>query len=368
MPLPRHTKNSEPMELSPDNCPPAFAGFLSVWSQNVSRIQGLVPEQQHDLARAICGLEPVSSSPEPALHGIAADLRAVAIEISQRRSFQDRYASDLQAVLDTGSPGEHKKASFVPPPTYEASPVSTPNSSPRSSLDHQPPSPQYANHNLPPQSPTHLSPWSGGSSGSNSSGWPPRTPSPTLFTPDSPAIELIRETLYASVGDALSRLPSLRALLKSDPPRAYFACVAFAVLDVASTSITPEGNIVGVLGQELKLASCPQELRPFMVEIAAIGKQAKELQEDDDRVALDYARHGRDLPPTKLERVRIILEEGIGYGRRRRDSNESRRSIEGRAVSFANRINGLSLSLTKLRQFRERQDDVFKVLAGIDGL
>ena len=355
------------MELSADNCPPAFSGFLHVWARTVPRIQALTPEQQHDLARIICGLDPVSNPPQPSVHGIAADLRAVAIEISQRRSFQDRYAADLQAALDSGSTGGmSKKASFVPPPTYEAaSPIASPNSSPRSSLhSSRPSSTQYTNHDLPPQSSAHLSPLQ---TPSGSSGWPPRSrsPSPTLFSPDSPAIEIIRETLYASIGDALSRLPSLRALLKADPPRAYFACVAFAVLDVSTTSLTSEGSVVGVLGQTLTLVDCPKELRPFMMELGAIGRQAKELQEEDDRVAMDHAQRGKELPSTRMDRVRIILEQGVGY-RQRRDSTEGRRSVEGRAVAFANRINGLSLSLTKLKAFRERQNDVFKVLAGIE--
>ncbi|KAM6493600.1 hypothetical protein JOM56_011734 [Amanita muscaria] len=72
-------------------------------------------------SRVICGLEPISQPLNIAINGIAADLRAVAIEISQRRSFQDRYASDLQAVLDAGE-SLHKrtrKVSFVPPPMYE---------------------------------------------------------------------------------------------------------------------------------------------------------------------------------------------------------------------------------------------------------
>ncbi|KAM6489826.1 hypothetical protein JOM56_014638, partial [Amanita muscaria] len=57
---------------------------------------------QHDLARVICGLEPISQPLNIAINSIAADLRAVVIEISQRQSFQDRYASDLQAALDAG--------------------------------------------------------------------------------------------------------------------------------------------------------------------------------------------------------------------------------------------------------------------------
>ncbi|KAM6499040.1 hypothetical protein JOM56_004548 [Amanita muscaria] len=72
-------------------------------TQSVPKIQFLIPEHQHDLTRVICGLEPISQPLNIAINGIAADLRAVVIEISQRRSFQDRYASDLQAALDADS-------------------------------------------------------------------------------------------------------------------------------------------------------------------------------------------------------------------------------------------------------------------------
>ncbi|KAJ7085831.1 hypothetical protein B0H15DRAFT_1023403 [Mycena belliarum] len=371
VPLPRHKKNSQPMELSYENCPPAFVSFLRVWSNTVPAIQALAPELQHDLARMICNLEPLVTPLQPALNGIAADLRAVAIEISQRRSFQDRYASDLQAALDSGttpaSPGS-KRAAFVPPPVYDASPVSSaassPHSSPRSSLDGHSAqgSPQYANHNLPPQSPSFLSP---GSAASVSSGFPPRSPSPQILAPNSPAIEFIRETLYASLADALDRQPSLRALLKSDPPRAYFASVAFAVLDVATSAMTPDGAVIGVLGAHLTLAQCPPELRPFMAELAAIGRAAHELAEADDEVAMRAAQRGEEIPLTRMDRVRTMLEEGVGCGADRRAREEGRRSVEGRAVSFTNRINALSLGMTRLKAFRERQGDVFKVLAGI---
>ncbi|KAJ6597124.1 hypothetical protein DFH09DRAFT_1357178 [Mycena vulgaris] len=371
VPLPRHTKNSQPMELSYENCPEAFVPFLRVWSKTVPAIQALAPEHQHDLARMICNLEPLVTPLQPSLNGIAADLRAVAIEISQRRSFQDRYASDLQAALDSGttpaSPGA-KRSAFVPPPSYDASPVSSapssPRSSPRSSLDgNSQSSPQYANHNLPTQSPSYLSP--PGSAPASSTGFPPRSPSPKILSANSPAIEFIRETLYASLADALDRQPSLRRLLKTDAPRAYFASVAFAVLDVATTSMTTDGAVIGVLGQNLTLAQCPPELRPFMAELAAIGRAARELQEEDDMTAMQCAQRGKPIPTTRMDRVRMMLEEGVGYAQGRRDSDEGRRSVEGRAVSFTNRINALSLGMTRLRAFRERQGDVFKVLAGI---
>ncbi|RDB28721.1 hypothetical protein Hypma_014957 [Hypsizygus marmoreus] len=362
VPLPRSAKNTQPTELSYENCPPPFIPFLRVWASTVPSIQSLAPEHQHDLARVICGLEALSHPLPPAIAGIAADLRAVAIEISQRRSFQNRFASDLQAALDSGTtPGSQtaKKASFVPPPLYDPSPASS-----RTSLESRPPpSPQYATHNLPPQSPTHLSPHQSG--GGSSSGFPSRSPSPTILSPNSPAIEFIRETLYASLADALERQPSLRALLKRDPPRAYFASVAYAILDVATNAVTPDGAVVGVLGQPLTLADCPPELRPFMTELAAIGQQAREMEEADNNSAMQYAQRDEEVPPSKMDRVKLMLEEGVGYAEGRREAEEGRRSVEGRAVAFTNRINALSLGLTRLRAFKERQSDVFKVLAGI---
>ncbi|KAM6490147.1 hypothetical protein JOM56_014339 [Amanita muscaria] len=332
VPLPRTTtttsskSSSPPIDLSFDNCPPVFAHFLRVWAESVPKIQFLIPEHQHDLARVICGLEPISQPLNIAINGIAADLRAVAIEISQRRSFQDRYASDLQAALDAGE-SLHKrtrKVSFVPPP-IPTSPSS-------------------------PSSPTRS--------------FPQRSAQPTILAPSSPAIEFIRETLYASVGDALERLPSLRLLLKRDPPRAYFASVAFAILDIATTSITPDNlGIIGVLGTPLRLADCPLELRPFMKEIIDIGVKAKEIEGRDNNSAMECASRGEEMPDPVMDRVKVILELGVGH--EREGGRGGRTSFEGRAVTFANRINALSLAMTKLRAFRERQEQVFKILAGI---
>ena len=348
------------MELSYENCPPSFTSFLRVWANTVPSIQSLVPEAQHDLARVICGLQPLLPDSEHnskgIISGIAADLRAVAIEISQRRSFQERYASDLQAALDAGSPSS-RKASFVPPPVYDPSS----NVSSRPSLDtitvpQRRPSPALLSSI--PHSPTPSNP-----SRSPSSRSPP-SPSPSLFRQDSPAIEFIRETLYASLADVLERQSSLRPLLKRDPPRAYFASVAFAILDVSSNSMNPDGSVTGILGKRLTLSECPAELRPLMIELSAIGQQAKMMDEEDNQNAMDLIQQGHDIPISRLDRVRSMWEQGVGHepddgvGR-------GRRSVEGRAVAFANRVNALGLALTKLKPFKERQEYVFKVLGGI---
>ncbi|KAI6025725.1 hypothetical protein F5J12DRAFT_445782 [Pisolithus orientalis] len=327
VPLPRGSKSAPPRQFSEANCPPAFLSFFRVWASNVHRIQGLDPSFQHDLARIICGLDPLIKPTEPSLSGIAADLRAVAIEISQRRTFQDRYASDLQAALDAGggSSSLKVKTSFVPPPVYDGPGSSSPSKKSAISRSH----------------------------------------SPTLFSPESPAIEFIRETLYAALADVLERMPSLRRLLKRDPPRAYFASTAFAILDVASTAVTPDGTIVGILGRELTLQECPHELKPLMAELVSIGHSARQMTEEDDLFAAQCLQGGEELPESRLERVKKMLEGGVGYDQAQGDDESDRRSIEGRAVVFTNRINALGLGILQIKSFRERQAEVFKVLGVI---
>lgn len=207
----RHDAN----HLSLTNCPAVFIPFLKLWSSCVPTIQNLAPEYQHDLARIICGLPPLAQPLLSVLNRLAADLRFISIEISQRRSFQDRYANDLQAAIDVGGNGStgsgSVKASFVPPPMYapSASPSYTGSGKVPPSLSLKPP---LSSSHAPPHSAHSRQP-------SPSSGFltPPQTPprqrTPTIATPTSPAIELIRETLYAALADVLvsshcSKLPS----------------------------------------------------------------------------------------------------------------------------------------------------------------
>jgi hypothetical protein len=194
----------------------------------------------------------------------------------------------------------------------------------------------------------------------------------------SPAIELIRETLYAALADVLESTPSLISLLKSDPPRAYFGAVALAVLSVSSSTVcsspsadnnnnrnSDDSVVLGVRGVPLKLSDCPAPLRPLMSEFSAIGREAAHIEEEDTMLAIRLVQEGREgeVAVPRLERVRLLLERGAGYDVD--GGNNGRRSAEGRAVAFANRVNALALSMTRLPQFKERQDEVFRVLAGV---
>ena len=373
---------SDTNRLSLDNCPAVFIPFLRLWSSCVPTIQKLAPDHQHDLARIICGVPPLVQPVYPDLNRLAAELRSISIEISQRRSFQDRYASDLQAVIGVGDDGStgpgQVKASFVPPPAYTPSPVPpypgskkmrpppSPKSrpSPSSSPPHSANSLRFPSSNsgslAPPQSP--VSPLQ----------TPPRQRTPTIATPTSPAIELIRETLYAALADVLESTPSLIPLLKTDPPRAYFGAVALAILSVSASFTacsSPGGDdsvVLGVRGVPLKLSDCPAPLRPLMSEFSAIGREAAHIEEEDTTMAIRLVQEGREgeVAVPRLERARLLLERGAGYDVDGGRSN-GRRSAEGRAIAFANRVNALALAMTRLPQFKERQDEVFRVLAGV---
>ncbi|KAG8934519.1 hypothetical protein FRC01_002251 [Tulasnella sp. 417] len=452
-----------PTLLSSETVPRAFKAFFSIWSALTPAIQALTPEQSHDLARLICGHEPLSQSASrhEQLRRMALDMRAVAIEISQRRTFQERYQSDLQAALDHGRPMSDDgrrtpsplRATFVPPPGYECekplppSPTSprpvTPTSpmrvtnpdlngfgrepsmstSPTSPLSTpiRVPSPNRPNVALPstpprtqpghrrnqssqylelpgrttPGRPTITVP----SSSSSSPGR--RSPSPAVPAQLNSAIETIRETLYAELAEVLSKTKELRGLLATDQPRAYFASVGLAILEFSLNALTPDGGVRAVLGAELKMEDVPREYRPLMAEVQAIARRSRELEEEDNRKAIELLTAGEDtLPEPRMDRLKRMLIKGVARGweelqrdqdvsgadtevmagaafesqvrRSARGSDQGAvrarsrdRSPEGTVLQLANRINALALAMTRLPAFRERQDKVFKVLAGV---
>lgn len=293
---------------------------------------------------------------------------------------QDRYGADLQSVLDSDRRrGDDRqisaKAQFVPPPAYDELPRSPPHASkcPPSPIspgrDKPPPSlssPGARGHLRPPVSPT--------SSHASSSQTPrsreisrERPVSPTILTDEDPIIYLIRETLYASLADVLSMTPSLKGLISFDPARAYFASVSLAVLDVATKAVTPDGDVKGVLGQYVTLEECPDLLKPAMRELDGIARRTREISEEDDNHAMQLVAEGKDAElareTTRMERLCSMLEHGAGAEEAR--TFGGRASPNGTTVQLANRINALVMGLMNLSAFRERQNEVFSILAGV---
>ena len=113
-----------------------------------------------------------------------------------------------------------------------------------------------------------------------------------------------------------------------------------------------------------------------MQQLCAIGTAAQAMEEEDSEAAVRALQRGEELLPPRLERIREggvghafndTVHAGTGDGGHGSpgDPRQRRTSTEGRALAFANRVNGLALAMTKLRAFRERQEVVFKVLAGV---
>ncbi|KAF9510286.1 hypothetical protein BS47DRAFT_1348209 [Hydnum rufescens UP504] len=364
VPLPGNTSGT-PLVLSAKSCPETFTNFFALWAASVAPIQSLSSPLRHDLARIICDQPPLSPNIRSSLHRIAADLRAVAIEISQRRTFQNRYGADLQVALDSGGGMGRRssvQAKFTPPPAYGG--------------DGQ----MYQHpEKLKVQAPTHLystsptlSSAASGRSGrsSRSARASPSPPhSPVILNDSDPIIDVIRETLYAALADVLSLAPSLRPLLSTDPIRAFFSSVALAVLEVSSKAVTPSGDVEGVLGQYVTFDDCPEPLRPLMRELIGISRLTKAIEEEDDALAMELISHGRDDElrgtVTRMERLKAMLERGSGVEEMEVSRGNGRASPSGTTLQLANRINALALRLTQLPTFRERQHDVFNILRGV---
>ena len=174
--------------------PNALAHQLSLYI----RAPHEMPVRVRALLHAICGLGQPTSP--PAVTNLSEKLRSIAIEISQRQSFQVRV-----------------KSTFVSPPPYT--------------------------HPMPP------------SAFSNT------RESATITGPTDPAIELIRETLYAALAHVLESTPHLHAPLALDPPRAYFGSVALTILDVSTRSSAADemdGGVVWLVrDRRLTIAECP---------------------------------------------------------------------------------------------------------------
>ncbi|KAI9437855.1 hypothetical protein BJY52DRAFT_1324927, partial [Lactarius psammicola] len=191
--------------------------------------------------------------------------------------------------------------------------------------------------------------------------------------------QLIRETLYAALGDVLASTPHLHAQLTCDPPCAYYGAVALAILDVVACSVAADGSTLVmngdggavwlVRGTRLTFSECPAPLRTLMREFVTIGVEAARLEEEGTVAAIAFAQEGRTVPVPWLKCARLLLECGAGYDGREGEDRDAggRRSAEGRVVVFANRVNALALGMTRLPQFKERQAEVFRVLAAVGG-
>lgn len=169
------------------------------WQRTVDSVQRLPTEQAHDVARLICDLEPVTSPVSTLMVKLAADIQAIAIQISQRRTFMERYTQDLEMALHRRSP------SFNRPPIYAG--VSSDTS--EQQIQQNRPSSQYDNDIALPTPAATTLPQAGNAQVAE------------LNIPDTrnEEVMIIRETLYAVLADVMSQSKTLGVTLSQDPAR-----------------------------------------------------------------------------------------------------------------------------------------------------
>jgi hypothetical protein len=188
---------------------------------------------------------------------------------------------------------------------------------------------------------------------------PPQVPpSSTTNINMTPEVEAIRQTMYSAISDALAT-DNLRLVLQKDAQRAFFSAVSLANLNV-SMNLQPGNNdtpnLVSMMGREIRLTDLPGAYRTCITELAAIGREARKLSEEDDERAIAYVARGRALPEPRIGRVRKLLDRGVGFvgsDGRIRGAKEGSGSGTGRSKEFANKISALSIEMMKLPAFQE---------------
>lgn len=184
---------------------------------------------------------------------------------------------------------------------------------------------------------------------------PPPSAADVHQTPDMVAI---RETMYGAISDALAT-PALRQVMAKDAQRAYFSALSLANLNVSMTlqpTTSDSPNLIVMMGREMRLTDLPGAYRTCITELAAIGREATKLSEEDDERAIAYVARGKALPEPRVGRVRKLLERGVGFvgaDGRIRGAKESSGNGTGRSREFSNKISALSVEMMKLPAFQE---------------
>ncbi|GAA5945838.1 hypothetical protein JCM3775_001901 [Rhodotorula graminis] len=323
--------------LTTDNCPDTFRNAFSLWQRTVEPVQGFSSTARHDLALLLCEKEVKSSPLRLDVARIAADLKGIALEILQRRSFQMRFRHDLQAALDTSirprtsTDSDRPHAAYEPPPMYyEGEPT------PDTKRAHA----HLAQHDAPEANADAAA--------------------------DGEGLALIRETLYAALGDVMVETPAILSMLARGAdyaPQAFFASTALAILDVALTRVDEHGVRPVHMGHgsptRIGLRDTPPYLRPLLGGLVELSQASRALQDEDDARAVREATEGvEQLTPPRLDQLRERLVQGVGA--------TEEEDVQVQAI--ANGVNQLALGMSSLPAFRERQAQALQVLVAITAM
>ncbi|GAA6012410.1 hypothetical protein JCM11491_004324 [Sporobolomyces phaffii] len=350
--------------LSSANCPSSFANAFQVWQACVRPVQRLSLEARHDLALLLCDKEPVASPLSLQVARLASDLKAIALEILQRRTFQTRFQSDLNVALDSSvrprtsvesnrssGPPTGKTSLFEPPPMYSAG---------RPTEDTK-----RAYADMDAIDFRHVA-------GRNSGNGVPGT------AQQDENLNVIRETLYSAFADAIVDTPSILEQLSRGPAftaQAFFASTCLAILEVALTRLGRDGVRVVEMGRGaptiIGISETPEHLRPFLAKLVELSQAVQAIAQQDDVTAMrEAATDAASSTPPRIGRLRDRLAKGVSIEAAGREegtgTNDSPAEQELRQLG--NAINEMALGMTALPAFRERQAEAFKVLIAVTAL
>ncbi|GAA5855800.1 hypothetical protein JCM3766R1_004059 [Sporobolomyces carnicolor] len=352
--------------LTSDNCPPSFANAFALWQSTVGPIQELASDgdQRHDLALVLCDHEPVSNRIDLGVAKLASELKAIGLEILQRRTFQLRFQTDLNVALGSAvrprSPhiDATKTATFEPPPMYsEGRPTSDT---------------KRAYSSIEDEERRYLA--AGRGAGMRTT----NVVESTVTGEQESNLSVIRETLYSAFADAIVDTPSiLGQLARGLAAQAFFASTCLAIVEVALTRVEQDGVRVVQMGRGVPkvvgVDETPPHLRPFLSRLVELSQALQEIARIDDETAIRRACRETergdddddDVAPNSsplMDRLKRRLAEGVSLEESRdgRDEQELR--------TLGNAINEMALGMTSLPAFQERQSEAFKVLVAVTSL
>ncbi|GAA6062057.1 hypothetical protein JCM10212_005042 [Sporobolomyces blumeae] len=344
--------------LSTTNCPASFSNAFRLWTTCVGPIKRLDDAARHDLALILCDKEIESSVLRLDVSRLASDLKGIALEILQRRTFQLRLQSDLNAALDSsvrprssGDSDRPSRASFEPPPMYSEG---------RPTEETKRAYARFSSNDLADGSGRR------GRSSMEETG-------AVRIVEQEENLNVIRETLYSAFADAIVETPAILEQLSRGTdwaPRAFFASTCLAILEVALSRVDTHGVRVVDMGRRapkvIGIAETPPYLRPFLGKLVELSQAVQALAAQDDERAIEQATSGT-IPTSapRIEQLRARLAGGVGS---QRGLEPDDREGEQQLSSLANAINEMALGMSSLPAFRERQTEAFKVLVSITAL
>ena len=199
--------------LSVTSCPATMLGLFRLWQKAVPILQSLSIDQQADVARLLCDLEPQTSPITTQMVKIAADLSSIAIAIAQRKTYLERYASDLEDLMGRRPPA---------PPQYTPPQSSLQQVYGQDNKEQEEAHPRRRPLPIPPADELAPSTLYRVNSTASTSTQATVMDEPDIPMTDDPELETVRQTFYAVLAEIITDAPRLAIMLREDPARGIY--------------------------------------------------------------------------------------------------------------------------------------------------